>query len=198
MAGFYETLLAYQNASPNYAFPETRGVFGQAATTPSIVAMSNDNINNIRNSVNNIRNSVNQAQNAFNAAQKKYSELLSAQPQQYAYGNERDYDRFEQLNLINNPAYKTWKTSLDNEQANMNNARTALQKNQTELQSAIARQGAQIAAGQDAVNWGLAAKAAEQQGLQNAMQAYRQTMANEGARNAIMNAAISTVSGGGR
>lgn len=188
MAGFYETLLAYQNASPNYAFPETRGVFGQAATTPGIVAISNDNINNIRNSVN-------QAQNTFNAAQKNYSGLLSAQPQQYAYGYDRDNGRYYQME---NPAYKTWQTSLDNEQANMNNARTALQKNQTELQSAIARQGAQIAAGQDAVNWGLAAKAAEQQGLQNAMQAYRQTMANEGARNAIMNAAISTVSGGGR
>lgn len=189
MAGFYETLMAYQNNRPNYSLPETRAVFGNAATTPSIIAISDNNINALRDSVN-------QAKNNLAEAQQGYNRLASNAPQQYVYG----YSSYDSYTPRTNDAYTAWQTQLNNQQSAINNAQTALSKKQTELQDAINRQQNQIAAGHDAVNWGLTAKNAEAQGLQNAMQAYQQLMANAGTRNAIMNAAIGTVgnNGGGQ
>lgn len=198
MAGFYETLMSYQQP---YSMSRNQAVFGQAATMPGIVAISNDNINNLRNSVA-------QAQSELDSTQKAYDNLMSSKPQQYNFNPRYDTydDHFYGHNYGNpyqkqeNPAYTSWQSQLNNQQSKLSDARTALQNNQTALQDAIARQGAQITAGQDAVNWGLAAKNAEAQGLQNAMQAYQTAMGNEAVRNAIMNGAIGTVGnfGGGK
>ena len=187
MAGFYETLMSYQQP---YSMSRNQAVFGQAATMPGIVAISNDNINNLRNSVA-------QAQSVLDATQKAYDNLMSSKPQQYnfvsRYGNRYPIQQEK-------PAFTSWQSQLNNQQSKLSDAQTALQNNQTALQDAIARQGAQITAGQDAVNWGLAAKNAEAQGLQNVMQAYQTAMGNESVRNAIMNGAIGTVGnfGGGK
>lgn len=196
MAGFFETLMAYPNTSSR-SLPETYAVFGDAATTPGIVSVSNNNINALQNMVN-------QARSNLAAAQQGYNNLAAHQPQQYITQN-KDWGVWNDSGTKNkngsvSPEYTNWQTQLGNQQAAINNQQTALAKYQTELQDAINRQQSQIAAGQDAVNWGLAAKNAEQQGLFNAMQAYQQQMANAGARNAIMNAAIGTVgnNGGGQ
>jgi hypothetical protein len=96
-----------------------------------------------------------------------------------------------------NPAYTKWQNNLNSQKTKVENLQKQLTKNQNDFQRAITRQQDLNAAGQDAVNWGLAAKAAEENGLRNAMQAYQQGMANAGVRNAIMNAAINTVGNGG-
>jgi Tfp pilus assembly protein PilE len=107
-------------------------------------------------------------------------------------------NRPKNIVLFENPAYDTWQNQLNTQQSRINAAQTALQKNQTALQEAINLQKGQIAAGNDAVNWGLIAKNAEAQGLNNAQQAYNGLMAQWANNFANTPAAISNFGGGGK
>lgn len=190
MAGFFETLFSYQ--SPNM-------IFSDATTTPAIVAISNDNINSLRNSVN-------QAKNTLSSAQKSYNSLLSSKPSQYIYPFYSDNylmytmvpKNSQSIEQLKNPAYDTWQNQVNTQESKINDAKTALQKKQTALQDAIALQKGQIAAGNDAVNWGLTAKNAEAQGLNNAQQTYNGLMAQWANNFANTPAAIGNFSGGGK
>lgn len=162
-------------------------IFGNVVTSPAIVTNMTDKINNLRENIATGQNDLAAAQAAYNkvAKQKVAQYVNQYNPTLYSYVN------------ATNPAYTTWQNNLNNKQTAVTNLQKKLTKNKNDLQRALSRQQELNAAGQDAVNWGLTAKAAEENGLRNAMQAYQQGMANAGVRNAIMNAAINTVGNGG-
>ena len=167
-------------------------IFGNAVTEPAIVATMDNKINNLQNNIATNQSDLAEAQAAYNKlAKQKVAQYINNYQNYYDYG----WNGKPQQTV--NPAYTTWQNNLQNQQTQINNLKNQLTKNKNALQKAITRQSDLNAAGRDAVNWGLAAKAAEENGLQNAMQAYQQAMANAGVRNAIMNAAIGTVGNNG-
>jgi DNA repair exonuclease SbcCD ATPase subunit len=174
---------AMQPPAPVQTTPGIQGsIFGNATTEPAIVSSMSDKINTLTNNIAT-------GQSDLAAAQAAYNKVAKQKVPQYVNGGYF----FKQVN----PAYTTWQNNLKNKQTQVTNLQNQLTKNQNDLQKAISRQKDLNIAGQDAVNWGLVAKAAEENGLRNAMQAYQQGMANAGVRNAIMNAAINTVGNGG-
>ena len=197
MAGFYETLLQNLNSMPvgSYAPAKTATVFGNAATTPASVDTSNARIDYRQQLVTNAEKTLAAEQAAYDAAMKQYKNQLAA------YNNSSNLRWPFGTNIIERLGYNKALQGHQNSASTptapsrtaLTNAQTALTKAQNDLAKTIANQGLQKIAGQEAVNQGLAAKAAEEQGIANAAKMYQQAMQGEAARNAIMNGAIGTV-----
>lgn len=173
MAGFYETLLDNTGA---FYVPATKPVFGNAVSALDGTA-NEKRIAQMRQEVNNAQNRLAMAQSAYNSY--KSTPVKSAK-------------------MTTMDDYKKKLSALSDE---VNSKQTALDSANNALTDYINRQESMAQSNQDAVNWGLAARNAEEQGLQNAMNAYSTVMGNEAVRNAIMNNAIGTIGnfgGGGK
>ena len=201
-AGNVDTL-KNQAAAPTAQYQTTPAIpgsiFGNAVTEPAIISTMDDKISNLQNSVATNQSDLAAAQAAYNKlAKQKVAQTISI-PTGITGVLLNGGGAWGALGKIasTNPAYTKWQEQLSAQSKKVNDLKAQLSKNQTDLQKAISRQADLNAAGRDAVSWGLAAKAAEENGLRNAMQAYQQGMANAGVRNAIMNAAINTVGNGG-
>ena len=198
MAGFYENLMASTNT--NQYLPASKPIFGNAATTPAIVDTSQANIDNLRSQVENY-------QNQLNAAQQAYDDYNARNYSGKGKNNNNTNENLVKLrNAFSNLGNKNQSNAYtppdySNEYAKrVNDAQTKLFDAQNSLNDAMNRQASQIASGSNAVQQGLVAKAAEEQGLDSAMRAYQTAMGSEAVRNAIMNGAIGTVGnfGGGK
>lgn len=205
-AGNVDTL-KNQAAAPTAQYQTTPAIpgsiFGNAVTEPAIISTMNDKISDLQNSVATNQSDLAAAQAAYNKlAKQKVAQTISTPVQRTGItgallnGGGGVWGALGKISSTN-PAYTKWQEQLSAQSKKVNDLKAQLSKNQTDLQKAISRQADLNAAGRDAVSWGLAAKAAEENGLRNAMQAYQQGMANAGVRNAIMNAAINTVGNGG-
>lgn len=206
MAGFYENLMASTNT--NQYLPASKPIFGNAATTPAVVASSQANIDNLRSQVENYQKQLNTAQQAYddyvaqtkggkngkngNNTNSRNEKLLNVLSKSYILGNQNKSKN--QSSTYTVPDYTSEYTKR------INDAQNNLFDAQNTLNDALNRQASQIASGSNAVQQGLVAKAAEEQGLDSAMRAYQTAMGNEAVRNAIMNGAIGTVGnfGGGK
>lgn len=156
-----------QSVGSPYA-PAFNSVFGNVATS-SKFGLSNKDYTQYQKAVDSAQSNLNKAQNQYTSYLSKVSPKSS---------NLSDIQ-------ANTEKYRN----------NIANAQSALTKAQGNLANEIGKQSER--AGGDAVTWGLAAKSAEQAGLNNANNMYQNGLMDEVIRNGIMNQAINSIGFGG-
>lgn len=205
MAGFYETIMSDLNSMPVQTYTPTKvSVFGGTIAKPTHTSAG---VAKLQAAVNTANKAVNKAQNAYDSYMKKAPVKSAEVAQHEALMNSIGYRNPTSANsgranfyntiLANgNDAYNKYQTQMNNYNTKLGNLNTALkaaQKTLASKKSALSDYKTKMKSETDAVNWGLAAKNAENQGIANAAKMYQQAMQGEAVRNAIMNGAIGTV-----